>query len=253
MLAAALFAFVLAAPAQAAPPPMIEGPTTEAPADPAAPPTPEAAPPSTPPPSTTPAPAVPPPDPAQRPPGMDPLMVAALMSCVGCVTGVVVGPILAAIPVIGALLGPGLIGVVEVFLGDMLGQQRGAMLWPVIGAYAAWAVGAPVFIGGGVLVGVLIGGAAIGGLIATVGQNPNPLVILPVLLGAYLGVLVPIVVGVLLWQAGIAVTPAVVYMLTAEDKKPGDTGSGFPGLLEPGHPPTSVQVHRRRVVGAMAF
>lgn len=246
MLVAALFALSLAAQAEAPPPPTLETPGEAAP---------ETTTPSTPPPPA----AVPAPDAKVAPPGMSPGLTLGVQFCAGCLTAAVVGPIVGWIPVLGSLvILPGAVALVETFVGDYLGQQRGAILWPWIGAALSSAIGSVVFIGGGIALAYIIGAAAFIAAAAAVGSNPA--LVIPIVLAAGAGFVIPILVGVVLYLTANALTPALVYMFTAEDKRPGDTGGGFPGFISPNHPggaaPGSKQVSARtraRLVPAMAY
>jgi hypothetical protein len=256
MLAIAVLALSLAAPvdvggdvrsAQAeAPPPPIG---SEAPPPPADAPSPDA------PPSS----AVPAPDAKVEPPGITPPLMTAIQFCAGCATATVVGPVVGWIPILGTLvLLPGAVALVEVFLGDLLGQQRGSLVLPWVGAAASAFLGQFVFIGGGVAIGYAFAGAAVAAFIAALASSgPNPAILIPIMIGGGIGLIVPILAGVTVYLISNALVPAVIYMLTAEDKRAGDTGGGFPGLLTPNHPtPSAQQVRARdagRFVSAMAY
>ncbi len=248
-----MLALALALAAQAAPPPPPE--TTTPPAE-AAPPeaAPEDAPPpvvplapATPPPPVTPPPSTPPPDhrpkaaPLEEKHGLDPFTTGAVQvaagtgaCCVGCCVSVVPVLGLELVPVVGTYIGGVVsdvivgtfVGVSEGVAGDMFGQQRAALLWPVLTA-----------------TGVLVVGSAAGTAVNLVsvasGINP-PDPTDQTSINRYYAQAGPFVIANLAIScgtlAGALVLPAVVYGLTAVDKKPGDLGQGFPGFATPASP-----------------
>ncbi len=122
------------------------------------------------------------------------------------------------------LAAPALVGWLATTLGDGIGGQRAPILWSLVGAYT-----------GAVLVGGAFAAASIAGLMGGLviinnggGFTASQLV----LFGALAGGLVNIGVTSLATGAGAALG----YALTAEDKRPGDDGSGPSGLTTPGHP-----------------
>ncbi len=123
---------------------------------------------------------------------------------------------------------PGVVGWVVTLLGDMLGQQRAGALGPIIGGYGGCVLGGLVSVG----VTVALLAAVVGGLAS------NPLGVLALLLNpAASGVVLAIIISVNVLNAIIiGATPAVVYAISAENKKPGDTGEGMPGFTAPNHP-----------------
>jgi hypothetical protein len=190
-----------------------------------------APPPPAPEPPTTAVPAPPAPKPlpvADAPSGWDTLPTVAVQAgagagmCLvaGCAIGLIglpLGLLAAAFPPIVLVTAPvlngvagALIAVSEVYVGDLLGKKRGAMLWPVV-------------TGAGVLAVTGLTGAIVA--LVPLGTNAPPLLAT----GLQLGIAV---VGVTL---GIA-APIAVYQLLAEDKQAGDTGQGLPGLFEPARP-----------------
>lgn len=106
--------------------------------------------------------------------------------------------------------------------GDAFGPGRAGVLWPLI-ASAGTGTGMLVLAGGGVLLAAFAGGA-IGGFA-----------------GPFAGVLIiPVAIlvigGLFCGPAISGMAAALAYYLTAEPKQPGDTGGGFPGLIDPAHP-----------------
>jgi hypothetical protein len=244
--AVALFALVPAQdaappapPAGDAPPPLVElapaTPTT--PTEPPAPVDPE----------PTPPPLTPQPDKVAGPPqGIAPVGVAAIQlgvgvgaCCAGCCISVPFTIGLGLIPIVGGAassLGSSLIvgttiGVAETWAGDAFGQQRAALIWPVVAS-----------------AGILLSSSALS-IVARIVEPatlPNPTQVDPTdpasvaaALGTAGGGPLTTIAGYYGLAAclGAIALPAIVYAITAEDKKPGDTG-GFPGIMEPGHPPT---------------
>jgi hypothetical protein len=258
LLFAALLAFgPLQTPGGAEPPPDALGeapPAAEAPAEaPAveAPPLVELAPAEA---AETPAPDRRPPAPPP-PSGIDPVGVAAIQIGVGagacCAGCCIAAPValglslgVGLIPVVGTLV-PGLaadaiigttIGVAETWAGDALGKERAPLIWPVVAS-----------------VGLLASGTVFSAAAALI--EPRPLVDLtsidpsdPVALAAAFGaagggILTTAASYYSLFAcAGAVVLPAVVYAITATEKKPGDPG-GFPGIMEPANP-TGAQTAR---------
>lgn len=228
------------------PPALLEvappAPEVAPPAPEVAPPPPEVAPPAAeaaPPPPPTPAPT-PKPDAAGKfvPAGMDPIVVGGVQvaagtgaCCVGCCVSAPFNLLLGFIPIVGSLaagiltsvIAGVLIGGTETFVGDFLGKQRAPMLWPVVAA------------GGSLLVG------AIAQAVVLIAVTPATQQVArsndPDALRAAVGSNSAIFLGVLAASVAAAVVaPAAVYGLTAIDKKPGDTGQGFPGILVPANP-----------------
>lgn len=153
---------------------------------------------------------------------------AGVATC--CVGGCVTAP-LGCIPFVGNCLQltalGALIGGVEGVAGDMFGTKRDALMFPLIAGAAPLLAGALVNIG--ISVAQSVTRSALppfdptnpGTYINAVTSSPFAL--------AQAGV--SLVAGI-----GAIVAPAVVYQLTAVDKKPGDTGQAFPGFSTPADP-----------------
>lgn len=229
-------------PAGDAPPPVVELAPAEQP-----PPLAPETPPAVTPPASTPAPApAPAPDKKTEPQGIGPVGVAAIQiaagtgaCCAGCCISVPFVLGLGLIPVVGGVLssmGSNLIvgsaiGVAETWVGDAMGQQRAALIWPVVAS-----------------VGILTSSTALS-IVASIVEprvppdptqiDPNDPASFANALGAAGGGPVTTISAYYGMAAcvGAIVVPAIVYAVMAEDKKPGDTG-GFPGIMEPAHPPT---------------
>ena len=177
--------------------------------------------------------------------GLDPFVTGLAQVGAGCGTGLAIGLVTAPcafIPYVGACISlpiacatPLAVGAVETIVGDALGQKRGALLWPILGTYGALLAG-QVLIWGTALVSAALVGGGIAGLTGVVTRSgTDPQVLLAALLGSYGVVLGAVLVAGLVSSVLYYVTPAIVYAFTSEDKKPGDTGFRFPGLVAPSH------------------
>jgi len=195
------------------------------------------------------------------PGGMSPFATLAAQIVTGCGVACVVGflpAIVSLIPFVGGVLSavlgglmciiaPPIVGTAEALLGDLIGGQRGTLLWTILGAYGGYFIGGLLTTGiwlvSGALLSGLVGGGVAGLLALVQASGGDPFVLIPALLAGYAAALVGIVIiavvstllaAVVVLTAG-SVTPAIVYMLTAEDKKPGDGDFRFPGFSEPAH------------------
>jgi hypothetical protein len=108
-------------------------------------------------------------------------------------------------------------GVATPVLGDWLGQNRGALAWPLFSALALGAVT------GGTALAVSI-------VLGAVSPTEADLSVLVAALGA--NVLIPASIG-LVGGGLTALVPVVVYGIASTPKKPGDHGEGFPGFFSP--------------------
>jgi len=208
------------APSEAAPPAAATGePVTEPPPPPA-------------------KPALPPADAAPK--GQSDMVTGLAQFGTGlCIEAVFCG--LGYVPVVGCcsscancLVGPAIIGGGEVAVGDMIGTKRSGMLWPIVGAYA----GRLVMFGVSLGVSLVVFGAAYAALVAAIqsGDASQISAAQASLVAAQL-VSWPVTIGLSLVSAAVvAAVPAGIYMLTAEDKKPGDDGSFQLGIMAPAHP-----------------
>jgi hypothetical protein len=223
MLSALAFTALLAA---AAPPPDPAAGTAPPPPAPLAPDT--TAPP---PPSSSPAPApseatpsTPKPElkvaPAKE--GMSPWVVGGIQWLTGCgVTALSVPCNFCTLGCWGCTVQPALIGYAETFAGDSLGSNRAAAIWPIVAAYAVGVIAFTV----NLAIAIAAGGAT--SILANT-TNGNPLANTPLIIANISAVGIGVI-------AGLAVP--ITYALVDVPKKPGDDGSGWPGLLEPGGPP----------------
>jgi hypothetical protein len=239
IIAAAIALFVAT---QAPPPPPTT--TTTAPIDPSV--APEAPPADAYPPAIPPAPDANKPLPTAPPPkaephGMGAFGTGALQYATGCGIAALSLPCnFCSLGLWGCTVEPALIGYGETWVGDGLGQNRDAAIWPMLTAYGVGIVGFLVNIG--ILVAVAGGSSIASNAGASALTNASGLVVQGATTAATLVLLAAI---------------PVVYNFTSVPKQPGDDGSGTPGLLEPSTgsappaPKTSVEV--KPASYAMAF
>lgn len=155
----------------------------------------------------------------------------------------VLGPVCPPCAVLGGLggctffcFGPVLAVFLEAVVGDTLGGQRGAMLWPIVIAYGA---------GCGVLglqaiviavVGAVLGVAAIEPLVEGRFEDVEPTLTRSLAAGEpflQTGIIIAAIVTPLV----VAAAPAFAWSAFAEPKRAGDLGQpAWPGLLSPQHP-----------------
>lgn len=167
--------------------------------------------------------------------GLDPLLVMPVQAAVGALMAI---PLVVIFPI-----APFVVAFVVASTGDLLGKQRGPVLWPMVGGYLGMIAGGLVptlgwfvaFALGGALsaIGLLFGGAMM-----TMG--------LPVVVAA-VGVGILYVTGITTFVVPVAAAvaagigegcgAAAGYYLTAEDKEPGDVEFRFPGFIRPSHGP----------------
>ncbi len=115
---------------------------------------------------------------------------------------------------------PLLSGYAAAYVGDAFGTTRGSVLGPVIVGY----VGQVVAVGAAVGTFFVFGGTSL-----LVGQESN--LGSTALLGTFIA---PAIVYATLSLATLVAQP-LTYELLSEEKRPGDDGSGLPGLVEPNH------------------
>ena len=156
--------------------------------------------------------------------------------CVGCCLSAAVGYPIGLIPVVGvyaselardAITGA-VIGGSEGAIGDIMGQERAPMIWPVLASVGILAVGSA----GSIVVDVVQDAKGI--------VRPDPLTAPQAAVNAYLAqnagyVATSAAFGIGSIVAAIVV-PALVYGAAAVPKKAGDEGQGYPGFLEPADP-----------------
>jgi hypothetical protein len=222
-------------------PPPPDGEGAEDPSAIAAPPPPppfepEAASPPPPAPKAAPAPAAEP-APAE---GMGTLPTAAIQIAAGCGISVVAAPLRTMIPFVGPFVVSGLNGAAMGWMGDTLGDSRAGLIWPVIAA-----------IGGGLIGQAILIPAIIAGVYGGVGSIGLAATALPLLLSGRTNELAAIFATSAGLLGGVALVggccgvgsffceplaATLAYHLTSQKKRPGDDGSGLPGLITPGHP-----------------
>jgi len=173
--------------------------------------------------------------------GLDPFTTAGAQvgvgtvgCCVGCCVAIPFTIGIGLTPVVGTYIsgfvGNIIIGTViggsEAVAGDWWGKQRAPMIWPIVAS-------------AGVLTAAAVASTVLSLVSAQVVQppanftDPNALNKYLAQAGGFGLASIAINVGAI---AIAIVLPAGVYMWTAVDKKPGDTGQGFPGLLSPADP-----------------
>lgn len=133
-------------------------------------------------------------------------------------TGLIVASSLGAFGLLG-VVAPGAIAVTQTLIGDWLSPRRGALVWPLLSAYIA---------AGATWMTTAVTISATVGAIKQAGQRGDP--VEPVS-AVTVAILAPAVAGLLLTVAA----PAATYAFFSEDKRVGDDGRGFPGLLAPHH------------------
>lgn len=164
--------------------------------------------------------------PAQDVQGMDDAPAAALVALAGfgftAVTALPATLIGIATLGVGCLVYPAVIGFFMTWMGDLISKKRSAAIMPILAVYGLSAV-AGFFVGGSY---VVVSGAA--GLIGNA---------IPQATGIIGLASIPCGLGLSLAANAILFGGAAgAYFMTADDKRPGDDGSGLPGLLEPEHP-----------------
>lgn len=154
------------------------------------------------------------------------------------------------------LLTPALVGVVTTSVGDLAGQTRGAILWPVLGAYAAELGGTLLTVAAATGTFVALGG----GTLALFGDRPdleNLGHFITALLTTYSAAAVVALAGSVLTLVATVITPVVIYAMMSDFKQPGDEEFRFPGLLTPAHAepsaPASASQHGEAPSLAMAY
>lgn len=192
--------------------------------------------------------------------GFSGISLTAIQAVSGCAALAALS-LAGAIPVIGwyciaplsGMLAPAIIGITETVVGDTIGTSRGSLLWPVLAAYAAELVGASLTVVGMTATALILTGGSLGAIFGGGASDPGLLV--ASILTTYLAVAVVGATGALLTVAGTVITPAVVYALTSEPKRPGDTEFRFPGIISPSHPEESTPATsaKPRLEGERAF
>ena len=157
---------------------------------------------------------------------MDPVTTGLVQVASGIAVGALTAPLnTATCGLFGCLAGPAVIAYAETWAGDYFGQKRGAAIYPIAAQYA---FGIAATAAGLALPFIF---PVIPSTSTDVGQNIIQQISQPnfwIIQGT----------GIAISAVGVAVIP-VVYTLTAEDKLPGDTGQGLPGVVEPAHKPTT--------------
>ena len=173
------------------------------------------------------------------PSGLDPLLTFLLQSIVGYLAGAVI----TSVAFFAIVAMPAVVALVQTALGDLVGKQRGPLLPSLLSAYGGAAVS-------GALPIALLNGVGIVGFVmfflTSFGTLPASLsgpALSMFACGLY-GTIFALPIAVLTATLGAALGSAIAYILSAEDKRPGDSGFRFPGLLSPAHRPPSAQAPR---------
>ena len=155
--------------------------------------------------------------------GMGPFATGCLQIGTGCGVTLLGAPLNAAsFGLCGCLLQPAVVAYAETWAGDYFGQKRGSAIYPMVATYAfGIAATAASFALPNVFPVAPLASMDPGQALIELYSQPNPWITT----GA----------SVALSAIGMVLIP-VVYNLTAEDKLPGDTGAGLPGIMEPAHP-----------------
>jgi hypothetical protein len=178
------------------------------------------------------------------PSGMNGLLVGGLQVGLGCLVTPLCAPIaaVAAVPVIGWILVPlvfwSLQGILMTAVGDALGQNRGAIVWPAIAGFltnlvCAIPVGLLSTLTTFALLFVVFGSVLLSGEI----EN-NPEVYVGIALGSIvLLAAAGLFVGALSLLAELTAmsAAALAYNWSADEKRPGDDEWRFPGFFSPNH------------------
>ncbi len=144
--------------------------------------------------------------------GLDGVVIGALQLAGACATYTVAAPAifvtasLCPFAACAACAVPAVAAYASTWIGDRFGKTRAAAVWPMVSSYVVLMLG-----GAGVAAAYM--GSVSGNSWMSVGGG----------FGALAGVL------------GSAVAIPVAYALASEDKRPGDVGTGFPGVLTPAH------------------
>ena len=163
-----------------------------------------------------------------QPPGMDPFTTGLVQVAAGMAVGTAIAPLnTATCGLFGCLAGPAVIGYAETWAGDYVGQQRGAAIYPIAAQYAFGIAATAASIALPFVFPVSPSASS------DIGQNIIRQISQPnfwIVQGT----------GIAISAVGATVIP-IVYYLTAEDKQPGDTGQGLPGVYSPAHKPATAR------------
>jgi MFS family permease len=166
--------------------------------------------------------------------GMHPLLLLPVQAGVGSAVGLLTTLLFP--------IAPFIVAFVVASTGDLLGQQRGPVLWPMVGGYLGMIVGGigpPV--GWATIFGVGALLASVGLLLGAGAMAMSPLVVLITGVGVALlyitgasAFVVPIAAA-LTGAGGNGFGAAIGYYFSAENKRPGDVEFRFPGFIAPSH------------------
>lgn len=130
-----------------------------------------------------------------------------------------------AAPVACLLISPS-VATLEVWIADLWGPRRGALVWPILAATAAEAFAVVAAVAAPVIYFAIVGFENLSGL-NNIGQ-----------IG--MGIGVAMVTGGVVAMLGVPIAASVAYDLTAIPKDPGDDGTALPGVLLPYQSPTAI-------------
>lgn len=167
------------------------------------------------------------PDPqGMQKPQFPPLLVAPFQVISGVIAGIAMVPVTALTLGLGLCAGPAAIALAEVTFADLVGQKRGTLFWPTVGAYGASAGCSGLYAGGAGLLIALVSTGVIS--FAAV----SPALLISISLVAPLA-LFPVFAAGNIFVTALA--PAILYPYTSEPKNPDDPELHFPGFFSPNH------------------
>lgn len=166
---------------------------------------------------------------SDAPRGMGPYATGCIQIGTGCGVGLLAAPLnIASCGLYGCLVHPAVAAYAQTWAGDYFGQKRGAALYPILASYAFGIASTAVSIALPFVFPVTPS-TSTDSTQQLLDQYSQPN--LWITYGTSLAFL----------AVGVSLVP-VIYNLTADDKHPGDTGSGLPGIMKPAHPNVSAAV-----------
>lgn len=159
-------------------------------------------------------------------PQFPPLLTAPFQVISGVIAGIAMVPVTALTLGLGLCAGPAAIALAEVTFADLVGQRRGTLFWPTVGAYCT-SIGCS---------GLYAGGAGLLIALVTTGvisfAAVSPALLISIALAAPLA-LFPVFAAGNIFVTALA--PAILYPYTSEPKNPDDPELHFPGFFSPNH------------------
>lgn len=154
--------------------------------------------------------------------GLDPFTTGAIQIATGCGLELLSVPLsVTTCGVYGCLVHPAVAAYAETWVGDHFGQKRGVAIYPMVAKYAFGLASAAATFAMPLVFPVAP--STSNDLFTALQQTysqPNQWIATGT--------------GLALTAVGVILIP-LVYNFTAEDKKPGDDGSGQPGMFAPAH------------------